>query len=93
MGRTLPTAVQLLHLEGDEWKHFRRSLRKEDQDAFDALWRFARRHAASISMASRPVPFDGIVMAMLVGLAREVLELQRKSRGAPLEENDRGLDI
>jgi hypothetical protein len=76
MGRTLPTIVQLLHSEQELWKDFRRALRREDQEAFDALWRHARRHAAPLSMAGRPVPMEGILMAMLVGLARRVAELE-----------------
>ncbi len=78
MGRTLPTIVQTLHLEEDLWKDFRRALRKEDQEVLDGLWRFARRHAAPLSMASRPVPMEGITMAMLLGLAARVVELEKR---------------
>lgn len=76
MGRTLPTQVQSQQDEREAWKDFRRALRKEDQEAFDALWRWARYHAAPISMARVPVPLFGILMAMLVGLARRVLTLE-----------------
>lgn len=86
MGRTLPTQVQSQHLELEEWKNFRRALRKEDQEAFDALWRAARYHAAPVAMADPPVPIIGIMMAMLVSLSRKVMELDRE---AP----DRRLDI
>jgi hypothetical protein len=72
MGRTLPTATQTLAEEKESWAHFRRTLRKEDQDVFDALWRWARRHTAPMSMASRPVPFESVVMAMLVEIARRL---------------------
>jgi hypothetical protein len=77
MGRTLPTIVQTLQAEEEAWKLFRRALRKEDQEAFDALWRFARYHAAPASMASRPMPFEAALMAMLVALERQFLELER----------------
>ncbi len=76
MGRTLPTVVQLIRNEEDSWKHFRRALRKEDQEAFDELMRTMRRHAAPICMASRPVPFEALFMAMLVSLMRSVMDLQ-----------------
>lgn len=69
-----------LQAEEDAWKHFRRALRKEDQDAFDALWRFARFHAAPASMASRAMPFEAAVMAMLVALERQLLELERAEK-------------
>ena len=81
MGRTLPTITQTLHLEWDSWKRFRRALRKEDQEAFDALWRIARRHAAPAAMAGRPVPLDSVFMAMLVGLMRRVLDLKTHEPG------------
>ena len=81
MGRTLPTIVQTLRAEEEGWKDFRRALRREDQEAFDALWRFARRHAAPASMAGRPMPMEAAFMGMLVGLARELLELKRNGGG------------
>ena len=81
MGRTLATIVQSLQAEQEAWKHFRRALRKEDQEAFDALWRFARYHAAPASMASRPMPFEAALMAMLVALERQVIEMERKRDG------------
>jgi hypothetical protein len=79
MGRTLPTIVRTLQAEQEAWKLFRRALRKEDQEAFDALWRFARYHAAPASMASRPMPFEAALMAMLVAMERQLLELEKKN--------------
>lgn len=86
MGRTLPTIVQALHGEEALWKDFRRALRKEDQEVLDGLWRLARRHAAPLSMASRPVPMEGVFMAMLLGLAAQVAALEKnvgKGGGRP----------
>ena len=77
MGRTLPTIVQTLQAEEEAWKLFRLALRKEDQEAFDALWRFARYHAAPASMASRPMPFEAALMAMMVALERQFLEMEK----------------
>ena len=70
----------------DVVKLFRRALRREDQEAFDALWRFARRHAAPASMASRPLPIEAIFMSMLVALERQALdnERQKESGGVAL---------
>ena len=78
MGRTLPTITQTLQLEEAAWKHYRRALRREDQEAFDALWRYARRHAAASSMASRAVPLEAALLSMLVGIARRALELDQR---------------
>ncbi|MBI5208867.1 MAG: hypothetical protein HY927_02710 [Elusimicrobia bacterium] len=77
MGRTLPTIIQALMAERLGWEPFRRALRREDQEAFDELWRAARRHAAPASMAGRPMPFEACVMGMLVGLARRLAALER----------------
>jgi hypothetical protein len=82
MGRTLPSIAQTFQIEEEAWKDFRRALRKEDQEAFDALWRLVRRHAAPAAMASRPMPFESAVMAMLVGLQRSLLDLKKEKDGA-----------
>ena len=89
MGRTLPTIIQALRAEEEGWKHFRRALRIEDQEAFDALWRHARRHAAPASMASRPMPLEAAFMGMLVGLQRRLMHLERRLEelGAALKEH------
>lgn len=76
----MPTIVQTLQAEQEAWKLFRRALRKEDQEAFDALWRFARYHAAPASMAGRPMPFEAALMAMLVAMERQVLELEKERK-------------
>ena len=81
MGRTLPTVTELLELEKGTWSNYRRALRREDQEAFDALWRWARHHTAPLSMAGRPVPFEGVVMSMLVELTRRVAALERAHAG------------
>jgi hypothetical protein len=78
MGRTLPTIIQTIRAEEDGWRHFRRALRREDQEAFDVLWALARRHAAPASMASRPMPIEAVFMGMLVGLQRHVLDLEQR---------------
>ena len=70
--------MQTLQAEEEAWKLFRRALRKEDQEAFDALWRFARYHAAPASMASRPMPFEAALMAMLVAVERQVIDQRRE---------------
>jgi hypothetical protein len=92
MGRTLPTIVQSLQAEEAAWKLFRRALRKEDQEAFDALWRFARFHAAPASMASRPMPFEAALMAMLVAVERQIMELER-NRSKDADGKNGGVDL
>ena len=92
MGRTLPTIVQSLQAEEAAWKLFRRALRREDQEAFDTLWRFARFHAAPASMASRPMPFEAALMAMMVAVERQIMELE-KNRSKDADGKNGGVDL
>lgn len=87
--------MQTLQAEEEAWKLFRRALRREDQDAFDALWRFARYHAAPASMASRPMPFEAALMAMMVAVERQIMEMERleKKRSADADGKNGGLDL
>jgi hypothetical protein len=76
MGRTVPTFTMVLQQEMESWSKFRRGLRKEDQDALDDLFRSARLQLASSAYAARPIPFESIVMAMLVAQQRRIAALE-----------------
>jgi len=76
MGRTLPTFNTYLLEEMDSWKPFRRSLRKEEKEAFDRLFTRARNHTAEATSAARPVPFDALVMAILLDQELELEKLR-----------------
>jgi hypothetical protein len=77
MGRTVQTANQVILDEQRAFAAFRRALRKEDQLIFDALFAGARRHTAAISQAAHALPFESILLAMLVEQAKEIERLQR----------------
>ncbi len=66
MGRTLATANQILLEEQSEFASFRRALRLQDQLAFDELFAGARKHTAAITMAAHALPFEAVLLAMLV---------------------------
>lgn len=76
MGRTLPTFNTFLQEEMDSWRDYRRGLRAEQRPAFDRLFTRARRHTAEATCAARPVPFDALVMSILL---EQELELERLS--------------
>jgi hypothetical protein len=78
MGRTVPTFTMVLQQEMESWGKFRRALRKEDQDAFDELFRAARLQLAGCAYAARPIPFESIAMAMLLAQQRMIGELMRR---------------
>lgn len=76
MGRTVPTFTQVIQAEMETWSKFRRGLRKEDQDVLDELFRAARLQLASSAYAARPIPFESIVMSMLIMQQRMIKKLQ-----------------
>ena len=77
MGRTVPTFTMVLQQEMEGWSKFRRGLRREDQDALDDLFRAARLQLAGSAYAARPVPFESMVMSMMVMQHRRIQELQK----------------
>ncbi len=76
MGRTLPTTTQMILDEQQAFGNFRRALRKEDQLIFDALFARARKHVMAINQANHALPFEAILLAMLVELMHDVTRLQ-----------------
>ena len=86
MGKTCPTYRMLLEEEIRSWDPFRRALRKEDQAAFDALMDTVRRHASASSNAARLNPFEAVVMAALVDLARERMDSGSDDKGVDSDE-------
>ncbi len=66
MGRTLATSNQILLQEQSEFNDFRRTLRLQDQLSFDELFAGARKHTAAITMAAHALPFEAVLLAMLV---------------------------
>ncbi len=79
MGRTLATANQIILDEQTAFANFRRTLRREDQRLFDALFAGARRHTAAISQANHALPFEAILLAMLLEQARELERLKHNA--------------
>ena len=93
MGRTVPTFTMVIQQELQSWSKFRRGLRRDDQEAFDDLFRAARLQLASSAYAARPIPFESIAMSMLLAqhrILRSCEELIRRldERVAVLEGDD-----
>lgn len=78
MGRTVQTANEIILSEQKAFASFRRALRREDQRLFDALFAGARRHTAAISQAAHALPFEAILLAMVVEQAREIERLKSR---------------
>ncbi len=87
MGRTVLTMTQIVQREEENWAPFRRALRAQDRPALDRLFAAARHHAAAASYVARPVPFDAILLAMLLeamkAIERLEAEIERRREQAP----------
>jgi hypothetical protein len=78
MGRTLATFTQLVQQEIDSWSRYRRALRREDQQAFDALFAAARRHTPAGAYLARETPFEVMLLSMLIEQQKHMVILQQK---------------
>jgi len=80
MGRTLPTYNTLIlqELEREEWRKFRRALRKEDQDLFDELFIAPKTQMQAGAYASNAKPFETMLICMLIELKKELRILEQK---------------
>ena len=76
MGRTVLPFSRVLEQEVQEWKKFRRGLRKEDQQFFDHLFEKARLHVQAGVYASRPWPFETILISILIEHEKALVALK-----------------
>lgn len=81
MGRTLPSITQAFLQEKSSLARFRRALRREDQVAFDELLADARQHLAAAAYASHLLPFEVMLLSMLVEERKQVNDLERRIEG------------
>ena len=66
MGRTVPTFTNIIDSEIAGWSKFRRGLQLEDQEIFDEVFRAAKRHLATNFYAMRAIPFESIIMSIII---------------------------
>ena len=78
MGRTILPFSRVLEQEAQEWKKFRRGLRKEDQQFLDRLFEGARLHVQAGVYASRPWPFETILISILLEHEKALVDLRSK---------------
>jgi hypothetical protein len=81
MGRTVPTMTQIVAQEEANFAPFRRALRREDRVVLDRLFAAARHHTAPAAYLARPVPFEVILLAMLLEVAKQVEALRARIDG------------
>jgi hypothetical protein len=78
MGRTIPTFTNIIDAEIASWSKYRRGLRKDDQEAFDNLFRSAQIHLAENFYAMRTIPFESIIISMLVEQQKQIAQLHEQ---------------
>lgn len=76
MGRTLPSITNAFLHEQQSLARFRRALRLADQRALDDLLGASRHHLAAAAYASHLLPFEIMLLSMLVEEHKRVLHLQ-----------------
>ncbi len=76
MGRTLPSITQVFLQEQEAFSRFRRALRRSDQLALDDLFASAHKHLAAAAYAAHALPFEILLLAMLLEEHKEVLRLR-----------------
>jgi hypothetical protein len=91
MGRTVLPFSQVLEREYEEWKKFRRALRKEDQEAFDRLFDRAKLHVQAAAYTSHPWPLESILLSVCLEhekLLMEILKKLKEGKGNPAGDKD-----
>ena len=78
MGRTLPTASMLVQQEEQSFARFRRALRRSDQVALDDLFASAHQHLAAAQYAAQALPFEVLLLCMMLEEHKEVMMLRKK---------------
>lgn len=78
MGRTITTITQYLNETEATLSSFRRTLRKSDQYIFDGIFAAARKHTAAISQSDALLPFEMVLLAILLEQAKEIAALQHE---------------
>jgi hypothetical protein len=77
MGRTLPSITQEFLHEEAAFARFRRALRRSDQIVLDDLFALARQHLAATAYASHALPFETLLLCMLLEEHKEVMKLRQ----------------
>ena len=81
MGRTVPTFTNIIDSELASWSKYRRGLPRDDQEIFDEIFRAAKRRLASNFYAMRTIPFESIIVSIVIEQGKQLYELRRKVEG------------
>ncbi|WP_123533944.1 hypothetical protein [Halosimplex salinum] len=90
MGRTNPTYRDFLRRLEDDWRSFRRGLRRRSQSDFDRLFERARDHADAAGYANGTDPEFAFLLSVLVAQERELRELRERVDAVETDRGDGG---
>lgn len=76
MGRTNPTYRDRLRATQESWGDFRRGLRRQDHEAYDALWEHASNYADAAGYHNPGRPLDAVLMSIALAQERRIEELE-----------------
>ena len=88
MGRTNPTYRDILHSVLSDWKDYRRSLRRPDQDRFDQMFRDAHQYADAGGYLNHPNPMVVVLFSICLAQQKRIenieaeLEIEQASTSA-----------
>jgi hypothetical protein len=89
--RMLPFS-QLIEPERRRWMPFRRALSKEDQEAFDRLFTYAKQqHQAEVQLG-RSWRFEAVVMGVLLAHEKLIDQVRMRLEAVSAENHRRGAD-
>jgi len=77
---------QIVEQEIQEWKKFRRALRKEDQQFLDRLFEKGMLHVEAGGLVSRPWPIETILISILLEHEKVLAELKSRLKGKKNQE-------
>jgi hypothetical protein len=80
MGRTVMPFSFVLEKERGRWKEFRKSMSKEDQEAFDRLFDRAKFHTSAAVYMSHPVPLETILLSIILEHEKMIGDILGKLR-------------
>ena len=78
MGRTVTTITQYLNETEAMLSSFRRALRRSDQYIFDGIFAASRKHITAISQSDSLLPFETVLLAILLEQAKEIAALREE---------------
>jgi hypothetical protein len=78
MGKTVPSYRIVLESEIRNWSDCRKALDSRGQEVFDTLMTACRMHASAGRMTVRPVPFEAMLMCMLLEQEKTLTLLEEK---------------